>query len=271
MDTIRKNFVTILVVGATVVLAGVAMFTGTRLYSLRQNPIAPNVPESNPGASDAPISIKPESGDWNLPEQFILTNISSKDVEVVWSIDCWDENLCEDSSGTETLTPGDTLQQGLGSVCSQWQINVNWTGTGSEDGDVWDFSQVSDLGPQCDVDLGIDSEQINKTTVASETPLAEANVSTEGDITTKACTQMSFTLVEATATPKSTATAKATATPLATSTPVATTTIVATATATPKPTSTAAPELPVAGIGAPTIIGITFGLILVLLSIGLAI
>jgi hypothetical protein len=51
---IRKNTIAIIVVLVTLTLAGVAIFTAIRLFQLRQQPISPNVPESRPGATDAP-------------------------------------------------------------------------------------------------------------------------------------------------------------------------------------------------------------------------
>ncbi len=48
-----------MVIFATVILAGVAIFTAFRLYQLRQQPVAPNAPSSNPKADEAtttPIS-----------------------------------------------------------------------------------------------------------------------------------------------------------------------------------------------------------------------
>ena len=50
---------TILIVVATVILAGVAVFTAFRLYDLRQQTVAPNAPSSNPKAesvSPTPVS-----------------------------------------------------------------------------------------------------------------------------------------------------------------------------------------------------------------------
>lgn len=51
-DLFRGKFVTILVVVATVILAGVAIFTGIRLYQLRQESISLTQPESEPSAWD---------------------------------------------------------------------------------------------------------------------------------------------------------------------------------------------------------------------------
>ncbi|OGM29291.1 hypothetical protein A2801_02075 [Candidatus Woesebacteria bacterium RIFCSPHIGHO2_01_FULL_41_10] len=52
MEAIRKNITTILVIIATVVLAGVAVFTALRLYQTREIAVAPNVPESEPAAAE---------------------------------------------------------------------------------------------------------------------------------------------------------------------------------------------------------------------------
>lgn len=54
---IRKNLVTILILGATLVLAGIAVFTAIRLYQLRQQPVAPTAPTSKPGAA-APVACQ---------------------------------------------------------------------------------------------------------------------------------------------------------------------------------------------------------------------
>jgi cytoskeletal protein RodZ len=47
----KKRIVTILIVIATIVLAGVAVFTAIRLYQLRQEPVAPTAPTSQPEAA----------------------------------------------------------------------------------------------------------------------------------------------------------------------------------------------------------------------------
>jgi len=47
----KKRIVTILIVIATVVLAGVAIFTAVRLYQLRQEAVAPTAPTSKPEAA----------------------------------------------------------------------------------------------------------------------------------------------------------------------------------------------------------------------------
>lgn len=51
MQAIRKNLTTLLIVLATVVLAGVAIYTAIRLYQTRQGSIAPTAPTSKPAAA----------------------------------------------------------------------------------------------------------------------------------------------------------------------------------------------------------------------------
>ena len=47
----RKKILTILIVIATVILAGIAIFTAVRLYQLRNEPVAPTAPTSKPEAA----------------------------------------------------------------------------------------------------------------------------------------------------------------------------------------------------------------------------
>jgi len=49
----KKKIVTVLIVFATVILAGVAVFTAIRLYQLRQEAVAPTVPEESEAAAPA--------------------------------------------------------------------------------------------------------------------------------------------------------------------------------------------------------------------------
>ena len=47
----KKRVVTIIIVVATVILAGVAVFTAMRLFQLRQEAVAPTAPTSQPAAA----------------------------------------------------------------------------------------------------------------------------------------------------------------------------------------------------------------------------
>jgi len=50
---------TTLIIIATVILAGIAIFTAYRLYQLRQQSVAPNVPSSNPKAEEGTNACAP--------------------------------------------------------------------------------------------------------------------------------------------------------------------------------------------------------------------
>lgn len=50
---LKGKVATVIIILATVILAGVAVFTALRLYQLRQQPVAPNVPSSMPRAQEA--------------------------------------------------------------------------------------------------------------------------------------------------------------------------------------------------------------------------
>lgn len=49
----KSKFATFLVLLATIILAGIAVFTAIRLYNLRQEAVAPNAPTSLPRAQEA--------------------------------------------------------------------------------------------------------------------------------------------------------------------------------------------------------------------------
>ena len=191
-DFLKKNFVTILMVVATVVLAGVAIFTALRLYQLRSQPVAPTAPESTPGAQENPVGLRPKSGNWNQPEGFVITNRTDEPINIVWYVDCWDENVCEDSKGEETLAAEESIEKGLGVICSRWQLDVNWSGTASENNDIWDDGAVAEIGPDCD---GI-GDQGPTTTAQPSTQQQVTQSSTTYD--TQACTALNFTLEEET-------------------------------------------------------------------------
>ena len=54
----KNKIATIGIIIATVILAGVAVFTAVRLYQLRQEAVAPTAPTSKPKAQEAPISCR---------------------------------------------------------------------------------------------------------------------------------------------------------------------------------------------------------------------
>ena len=57
-DFFKNKVVTISIIVATLVLAGIAVFTAIRLFQLREQSVAPNVPSSRPRAQEAsPSSV----------------------------------------------------------------------------------------------------------------------------------------------------------------------------------------------------------------------
>lgn len=56
-NILKGKVATVIILLATFVLAGVAIFTAVRLYQLRQTPVAPNVPSSIPRAADTTCSL----------------------------------------------------------------------------------------------------------------------------------------------------------------------------------------------------------------------
>lgn len=55
-DFFKGKVATGIIILATFILAGVAIYTAIRLYQLRQQPVAPNVPSSIPQAAEVPGS-----------------------------------------------------------------------------------------------------------------------------------------------------------------------------------------------------------------------
>lgn len=252
-EFLKKHLTTVLMIGATVLLGGVAVFTAVRLYQLRNETVAPNAPQSQPAAfTDGPIDISPESGNWNYPNTFIVQNTTSNSLELRYHLDCWDESVCNDEEDTVILGPGESFEKGLGTICSKWQLDVSWSG-----GSDWDWGGIS--------------EKSNNCTPSTSTPRPELN----------SCTQLVFTLGTSTptvtptmtptstptttATPTSTPTSTPTVTPTSTPTPTSTATTTPTSTGTPLAQNTASPaSLPAAGVSTPTVIGIGAGILLLI-------
>src|SRR3989344_222590 len=100
-------------------------------------------------ALSGPIDVVPKSGNWNNPETFLLTNISQQSVVLYWVLDCWDETVCNDLSGHDTIAPGQTIEKGLGLICTKWQLDIKWTGPASGLGDDWDWGGVVEKATDC--------------------------------------------------------------------------------------------------------------------------
>jgi hypothetical protein len=52
MNQLKHKLVPIIIIAATIILAGISIYTANRLYQLRKTSIAPNAPSSNPHAQE---------------------------------------------------------------------------------------------------------------------------------------------------------------------------------------------------------------------------
>lgn len=121
-----KKTVTILIIVATLVLAGIAIFTAIRLYQLRQQAVAPTAPESRPAAQETqtiscqaatftlasptptpgPTCYSTCSTDSDCPDQYKCQTVGSEQLCVNPS--CAEESDCtcgETPTPTPTPTP----------------------------------------------------------------------------------------------------------------------------------------------------------------------
>ncbi|MCX7928680.1 MAG: hypothetical protein N2558_03260 [Patescibacteria group bacterium] len=197
-----NKIVTILVVSATIILSIIAIFTAIKLYQSRNTAITPTTPEKS-SAHTGPLEIKPKSGNWNYPESFIVKNKSDKLVDLEWFLDCWDESVCQDSSGTEKLNPGASIEKGLGLICAKWQLDL----------------EIKSLG-------------------VSWGGISEKKEDCNNNVVRRQCEKLVFTISTITLTPTHTKTPTLTPTKTKTPTPTHTVTPTLTLTNTPTPTHT---------------------------------
>ncbi len=57
MEPKKKNWLPFLILGAIVILAGIAVFTAIKLYQSREKPIAPTAPQPAPAAGECQLSF----------------------------------------------------------------------------------------------------------------------------------------------------------------------------------------------------------------------
>ncbi len=182
------------------------------------------------------LEVEPTSGNWNKPEKFRIKNVGSNQVTVSWFLDCWDTKVCSDSVGNSVLSPGQSFEQGLGYICSKWQLDITtkpvnppWQSPNDiPDNFQWEWGGVSEKSNTC-TQTPVPTANPTGTPVA--TPVITPNGSPSG-------------------TPKSSGTPKPTATPTGTPVPSgsppiggpsSTPTSVPTATPTGTPVPTASP------------------------------
>ncbi|RJR29022.1 hypothetical protein C4564_03610 [Candidatus Microgenomates bacterium] len=75
------------------------------------------------------VELKPTSENWNYTPSFYIVNNRDHSVTVDYRVDCWDESVCQDSSGSVTLSANEQSGAiGAGNVCGYWQLDIKWNG-----------------------------------------------------------------------------------------------------------------------------------------------
>jgi hypothetical protein len=103
------------------------------------------------------LEISPTSGNWNIPQKLKVKNIGSNQKTVTWFLDCWDEKICQDTVGQNILQPGESFEQGLGYICSKWQldlttqsVNPTWNSPNDiPDNFQWEWGGVAEKKNDC--------------------------------------------------------------------------------------------------------------------------
>jgi hypothetical protein len=94
IDFIKRNKITVIILLATLILGGIAIFTAVRLYSLRSQRVAPTAPESVPGAAAPTLT-----NNCNLSFSTSVT-VSGCDEPCTEDADCTEtDQFCHDSDG----------------------------------------------------------------------------------------------------------------------------------------------------------------------------
>lgn len=119
------------------------------------------------------LDITKCDGTWNTTTCFNVTNITESPVAITYFLDCWDptQTKCADKTETIILKAGETVKLGLGSVCSKWQLDINWSGR--TDGG-WDWGGIVEASTVCNT--------------ASPTPTATPTVTVAPTPTPTPCT-----------------------------------------------------------------------------------
>lgn len=266
MKTFFKNkIVTVLILLATLVLAGVAIFTAIRLYQLRQQAVAPTAPTSKPEAAApnactaltftleeaAPGISCTTKRAWEddirnaSPNYYLITEISSDstvDREETFVYTVAYQNTGTSAASGVTIT--DVLPAGLefrdaGTGCTYSSSTRTVT------------CNIGTVNAGGSSQKAIRVRVLTSAAIGSFTNTGTLN-STEGTAST--C-QISL------------AVSAATSTPTPTGSPTSTPTATPTGTTTPTP---AEPSLPEAGTSWPTILGMGIGILLLLGSLLLA-
>ncbi len=295
---------TTLIILATVILAGVAIFTAFRLYQLRQQPVAPNVPSSEPKAAcladvkqcpdgsyvardpNNNCAFKPCPSGGSCSLSFTITQAPAPapgltcTSKIAWQDDA--KNLPSNYYLTTKIAPGSNVTPG-----QKFVYSLGYKNTGNAVVNSASFtdtlpSQVSFL----DADKGCTYNSGTRTVTCTLGDVAVGGASQKavrvqisdsaaaGSFTNKAVLQASSVADSNCQISLNVQSSESTPTPTPTPGPDATPTAPApTATGTPVPgVATPTPEaaLPESGTGWPTLVGIGFGILIILGSILLA-
>lgn len=240
INSLKKNSTTFLIIIATVILAGIAVFTAIRLYQLRQTSISPAVPESEPKAWDCEKYnfVVDETGNVKV------INNSSKSV-ALQQAKVYINNQLIATLDVPSLDPGQSANIGKVNVP---QGGFDWRVVGTVD--CQDSGRVEGQISSCEAI----SFTITTETTPTPTPTPTSTLTPTATPT-------------GTVTPTPTSTPGATATPTSTSTPTPTRTIAETS---PTPSKPGA-ALPEAGIPIPTLIIAGLGLMFIVWAVLLVI
>lgn len=104
-DFLKGKFGTVIILLFTVILAGVAIFTALRLYQLRQQPVAPNVPSSVPRAHEA---TSPPAGACTLSFTLLTTTPTATPTGSPTATPTGTASSTATPTATPTGTPGST-------------------------------------------------------------------------------------------------------------------------------------------------------------------
>ena len=249
-DFFKSKFGTILVLLATVVLAGIAIFTAYRLYKLRQEAIAPNAPTSEPAAatcteqcpgSDGILrNCHPKDSDGTSKDSICNSGANGRVERCGSTYDyCCNESWKKISTACKSSTKGTKGKCGEIDICcngSNWVKDLT-------------FCQTS-ASPSASPGASPNPNQCTLTFTISE-PSSSPSVSPSPSLSPSPFTSPSPSLSPSPFTsPSSTATS--------------------TTTAGPSTTSENQAELPEAGTSLPTILGLGSGAILLIISLLLA-
>ena len=245
-----------MVVFATLILAGVAIFTATRLYQLRKQAVAPNAPESTPLAWDCSNYNFSVEGSGEVK----VSNNSQRD-EAAQQAKVFINNNLVATLDVPALAMGASATIGTISVP---QGSFNWRVEGTQD---CSTSGTSTSGPA--------SCSLLTFTLTAPTPTTPATTSTPSP--TNSPVPSATTAPTATPTPtdgpigggespSSTPTPNPSVTTVSQGSPAPTSTYIAQVSPTP-----GGDNLPAAGTSTPTLVAIFGGLFIIIISLALAI